>query len=208
MIMGTQTDNQLKHPVTSNLPQSLIDRCIALSEEHNKPHFIFDYATTGTILKKSKSDSEVRNNTIEMLDTDSVDGYYIDDGSFFEIMPSRRAQWDSETRSENQYERYKCVIDFIRSLGFEPSENNLGSDYEQSFIINFQGDDIGHQYTIRQQPNFFIKIFSYNYRNDALIKEIYNGFFSRSGILNALKQDSPSLYTLIIRDTILEEILK
>ena len=118
-------------------------------------------------------------------------------------MPSRFSYYDTETKLKCRYEKYSFVLDFLKSLGFEPSEFNLGPEMEQSYILELrEGEDI-EKFIIRLQPNLFMKLI--HMRDD--FNTLYNGFFSKTNIFEAFMNVNSYLPLNYIRDTKIKDIL-
>jgi hypothetical protein len=95
------------------------------------------------------------------------------------------------------------VLDFLKSLGFEPSEFNLGPEMEQSYILELrEGEDI-EKFIVRLQPNLFMKLI--HMRDD--FNTLYNGFFSKTNIFEAFDKHSGNLSKILVRDTKIKDIL-
>ena len=110
----------------SLIPTSLIDECNKLAEENSETYFIFDNSTTLSIRKRlGGSKEEKRDISLDQILNESKP-YFISDISEFSKLPSRMSYYDTETRLTSQYERSYLVMDFFKSLGYEPSENNFG----------------------------------------------------------------------------------
>jgi len=120
------------------------------------------------------------------------------------MMPSRFSYYDTETKLKCRYEKYSFVKKFIESLGFEPSEFNLGPEMEQAYILELRENDEIEKFIIRLQPNLFLKLIV---QKEGFLHTIYNGFFSKRKIFDAMDQHSGNLSKILIRDAKLKNIL-
>jgi hypothetical protein len=128
------------------------------------------------------------------------DTYHIGSEMYFKELPSRFSYYDTETKEIDRYKKYKMMTDYIESLGFSPNiEFNFGPEYEQSYTLKIK--DI--QLIVRIRPNLFLTIQVWN---ELGVRLIYDAFFSRSKILQALKSEHEDFIS-IIRDLKLDIIL-
>ena len=118
-------------------------------------------------------------------------------------MPSRFSYYDTETKLKCRYEKYSFVLDFIKSLGFEPSEFNFGPEMEQAYILDLREGEESEKFIIRLQPNLFLKLI--HMKDD--FNTIYNGFFSRTKIFEAIDKHSGNLSKILVRDAKIKDIL-
>ncbi len=188
----------------SEIPQELIDECEELSLKNDDIYFIFDSNTTSTIKSRlSSSKSERRDNLIDSII--DVDAYYIGNDVDFINLPSRFSYYDTETKLVGRYKRYQFVVDFFLKLGFTPSQSNFGPEFEQSFIFEmYEGSLFKQKIVVRIQPNLFIKMSIQDFDS---LNNVYIGFFSKGGIYKSLSEYSHELYTGILRDAKLEDLL-
>ena len=156
----------------SKIPQTLIDECENLAILEDNIKFIFI----------------------------NEDGYYIGGIEEFDIFPSRFFLYDTETKMFDKYARYEYVVDFFKKIGFIPSRNNLGYEYEQVFYIETDDD----YYIIRLKPNLFLKIEHTNIMYDPVL--LYYGFFIKNIILNGLLYINPS-FKSAIRDIKIDSLI-
>jgi hypothetical protein len=206
---GTKPDGYVEDLDTlivedSEIPQELIDECEDLSIKNDNIYFIFDSNTSSTIKSRlSSTKSEKRDNLIDSII--DVDAYYIGADVEFINLPSRLSYYDTETKLVGRYKRYQFVVDFFTKLGFIPSISNFGPEFEQSFIYEmFEGSLFKQKIVVRIQPNLFIKM---SIQDHQTLGNVYSGFFSKSGIYKSLSEYSHDLYTSILRDAKLEDIL-
>jgi hypothetical protein len=68
----------------------------------------------------------------------------------------------------------------------------------------FEGSLFKQKIVVRIQPNLFIKM---SIQDHQTLGNVYSGFFSKSGIYKSLSEYSHDLYTSILRDAKLEDIL-
>lgn len=194
----------------SEIPQYLIDECDELSNTNDKTYFIFDKSVSSSIkLNYNPNKETIRDIKIDEI-LEDTGKYHIDDELGFKDLPSRFSYYDTETKLSDRYVRYKFVLDFIKKLGFIPSEFNLGPEYEQSYsleinyILNKQNVALGeyiHKYILRLRPNLFISIISDN-------SFVYDTFFNKNKIINVLNETCPIEFKSVIRDIKIEEIMK
>lgn len=168
----------------SEIPKEFIDKCELLSEETGETYFIFDTLISNRISK------------IELEDT-----YHIGTGLDFIGLPSRFSYYDTETKIVDRYKKYDYVTDFIKKLGFIPTTNNLGFEYEQSYTYEFSDGDGFEKFIIRLQPNLFLKIL---YQSSEKYDTVFNGFFNKLKINNIIKTFASDA---MIRDSKLSQIL-
>jgi hypothetical protein len=206
---GTKPDGYVEDLDTlsvenSEIPQELIDECEDLSIKNDDIYFIFDSNTSSTIKSRlSSTKSEKRDNLIDSII--DVEAYYIGTDVEFISLPSRLSYYDTETKLVGRYKRYQFVVDFFTKLGFTPSISNFGPEFEQSFIYEmFEGSLFKQKIVVRIQPNLFIKM---SIQDHQTLGTVYIGFFSKSGIYKSLSEYSHDLYTSILRDAKLEDIL-
>ena len=189
------------------IPQHLIDECEKLTLESDMTYFIFDKNETNTINLKLRPNKETeRDIKIDELIGGDFHIGTIDD---FNDMPSRLAAYDTETKLVGRYDRYRLVVNLLTKLGFEPSINNFGPEFEQTFTLSIANDgQNGEFWLVRLQPNLFlsVKYSSYN-ESQASHIEVFNGFFNQSQIIYSLSKSSNSLIG-ITRDVKLEGILE
>lgn len=193
----------------SEVPQSLIDECNSLSEINDKTYFIFDRSVSSSIkLKYNPNKETARDIKIDQILEDES-RYHIDDELGFKDLPSRFSYYDTETKLTDRYVRYNFVLDFIKKLGFIPSEFNFGPEYEQSYTLevnytlntNLAVGEYVHKYILRLRPNLFISIIS----DDSYV---YNTFFNKNKIIKVLSDTCPIEFKSVIRDIKIEEIIK
>lgn len=205
---GTKPDGYVEDLDTlsvenSEIPQELIDECEDLSIKNDDIYFIFDSNTSSTIKSRLSTKSEKRDNLIDSII--DVEAYYIGTDVEFISLPSRLSYYDTETKLVGRYKRYQFVVDFFTKLGFIPSISNFGPEFEQSFIYEmFEGSLFKKKIVVRIQPNLFIKM---SIQDHQTLGNVYSGFFSKSGIYKSLSEYSHDLYTSILRDAKLEDIL-
>lgn len=184
----------------SEIDKLLIDECERLSIENDEIYFLFDTKLSSFINKRNaKSKEDKRDNVISELLENSH--YHIGTELDFKEMPSRFSYYDTETKLTCRYEKYKLVVDFLNSLGFQPSETNLGQEMEQSFILEC---DNSLKIIIRIQPNLLLKIIT---QNEGGINTVYNGFFSKAKIYESFTKESNNELKVTIRDSKIKNIL-
>ena len=183
----------------SEVPQDLIDQCEKASESFGETYFIFDNSVSN-FLKSRYMDDKSLNREIkidEILGHDEK--FHIGSETYFREMPSRFSYYDTETKECNRYKKYNIVIDFIKSLGFSPSEFNLGPEFDQSFT--FKHEDIN--LILRLKPNLFLTIQD-GFTDSFHPNNIFDGFFSKSKIFKAVTDRIP---IDVIRGLKLKEII-
>jgi hypothetical protein len=186
----------------SEIDQFFIDECEKRAEETGEIHFLFDTKISHLIKRKNilNKEDQRESDLSRLLENET---YHIGTEIDFNMMPSRFSYYDTETKLKCRYEKYSFVLDFLKSLGFEPSEFNLGPEMEQSFILELRkGEDI-EKFIIRLQPNLFMKLM--HMRDD--FNTIYNGFFSKTNIFEAFDKHSGNLSKILVRDTKIKDIL-
>ena len=186
----------------SEIDQYFIDECEKRAEETGETHFLFDTKLSHFVKRKNILNKEDRRESdlSELLENDA---YHIGTEMDFNQMPSRFSYYDTETKLKCRYKKYSFVLDFIKSLGFEPSEFNYGPEMEQAYILELREDKYVEKFIIRLQPNLFIKII--HMRDD--FNTIYNGFFSKKYIFEAFDKHSGNLSKILVRDTKIKDIL-
>ena len=186
----------------SEIDQYFIDECEKRSEETGEIHFLFDTKLSHFVKKKNILNKEDRRESdlSELLENDA---YHIGTEIDFNQMPSRFSYYDTETKLKCRYEKYSFVLDFIKSLGFEPSEFNLGPEMEQAYILDLREGEESEKFIIRLQPNLFLKLI--HMKDD--FNTIYNGFFSRTKIFEAIDKHSGNLSKILVRDAKIKDIL-
>ena len=157
----------------SEIDQCFIDECGKRAEETGETHFLFDTKLSHLVKRKNILNKEDRRESdiSELLENDA---YHIGTEIDFNMMPSRFSYYDTETKLKCRYEKYSFVLDFIKSLGFEPSEFNFGPEMEQAYILDLREGEESEKFIIRLQPNLFLKLI--HMKDD--FNTIYNGFFS------------------------------
>jgi hypothetical protein len=186
----------------SEIDQFFIDECEKRAEETGEIHFLFDTKISHLIKRKNILNKEDQReyDLSRLLENET---YHIGTEIDFNMMPSRFSYYDTETKLKCRYEKYSFVLDFLKSLGFEPSEFNLGPEMEQSYILELrEGEDI-EKFIIRLQPNLFMKLI--HMRDD--FNTIYNGFFSKTNIFETFDKHSGNLSKILVRDTKIKDIL-
>ena len=186
----------------SEIEQYFIDECEKRAEETGEIHFLFDTKLSHLIKRKNILNKEDRRESdlSELLENDA---YHIGTEMYFNQMPSRFSYYDTETKLKCRYEKYSLVLDFIKSLGFEPSEFNFGPEMEQAYILDLREGEESEKLIVRLQPNLFLKIL--HMKDD--FNTIYNGFFSRTKIFEAIDKHSGNLSKILIRDAKIKDIL-
>jgi len=186
----------------SEIDQYFIDECEKRAEETGEIHFLFDTKLSHFVKKKNILNKEDRRESdlSELLENDV---YHIGTEIDFNQMPSRFSYYDTETKLKCRYEKYSFVLDFIKSLGFEPSEFNFGPEMEQAYILELREDKYVEKFIIRLQPNLFLKLI--HMKDD--FNTIYNGFFSKTKIFEAIDKQSGILSKVLIRDAKIKDIL-
>ena len=175
----------------SEIEQHFIDECDRLAEETGETHFLFDtklshFIKRKDIFKKEESD-------LSQLE----EAYHIGTEIDFGTMPSRFSYYDTETKLKDRYEKYAFATRFIESLHFVASEFNLGSEMEQSYILELREGEDMEKFIIRLQPNLFLKIM--HVRDD--FNTIYSGFFSKRKMFESIDKHSGKLSKILIRDS-------
>lgn len=180
-----------------NIPEEIIKECELLSQTDGRTRFIFDKSMKNEIDKFFATEDEIRDITIESVL--SVSDFYISDEEEFEIMPSRFASYDTETKLTCHWSKHRLVIDWLKKIGFEPGLSNLGPEMEQSFVFS----DSNCKCIFRIQPNVFVNL-SFD---DGLTRSYHSFFFNKSKIIELLKDKFSDNLVRVIRDIKLEEIL-
>jgi len=185
----------------SEIDQYFIDECEKRAEETVEIHFLFDTKLSHLVKRKNILNKEDRRESdiSELLENDA---YHIGTEMDFNMMPSRFSYYDTETKLKCRYEKYSLVVDFIKSLGFEPSEFNLGPEMEQAYILELREDEYVEKFIVRLQPNLFLKLI--HMKDD--FNTIYNGFFSKTKIFEAIDKQSGILSKVLI-STKIKDIL-
>jgi hypothetical protein len=181
-----------------SISEEMIELCNEMSVEDNKTYFIFDKGITDAISYTKMKKDEIRDSKIDKIISDN-ELYYIDDEIGFKDLPSRFSFYDTVTKSSDRYERYSFVIDFIKSLGFTNSMNNLGLEMEQSYLF-VNGREL---YRLIIKPNMFIILSKMEDNYNVM----YSGFFNKGEILHALLKSNETFWSPLIRDFKLIDIL-
>lgn len=186
----------------SEIDQYFIDECEKRAEDTGKTHFLFDTKLSHVIKRKMiRNKEDKREATLsEILDSGP---YHIGTEIDFNDMPSRFSYYDTETKLKDRYEKYALVVDFLKTMGFEPSEMNLGQEMEQAYILYLREGEEYEKFIVRLQPNLFLKLIVE--KDD--FRTIYNGFFSKSKIFEAIDSHSGDLVKVLIRDAKIKNIL-
>jgi len=205
---GSKPDGHVEEESTftyerAEIEQYFIDECEKRSEETGETHFLFDTKLSHLVKRKNILNKEDRRESdlSELLENEV---YHIGTEMDFNMMPSRFSYYDTETKLKCRYEKYSFVLDFIKSLGFEASEFNFGPEMEQSYILHLKEGDEQEKFVVRLQPNLFLKLIVHD---DNGFTTIYNGFFSKSKIFEAIDKHSGNLSKVLIRDAKLKNIL-
>ena len=191
------------------IEQHFIDECEKRANETGETHFLFDTKLSHLIKRKSIVDKEDKRESdlSEILESEV---YHIGTEMDFNMMPSRCSYYDTETQLKCRYEKYTLVVNFLKSLGFKPSEFNLGPEMEQSYILDIREDESLHikeKFIIRIKPNLFLKVIYQNFDKYFGSNTIYNGFFSKKKIFEAFDEVSDNITKILIRDAKIEDIL-
>jgi len=186
----------------TEVPQKLIDDCNKLSSETGEIYFIFDSNMSNKISNYYSDKEEKREANIDLILSDDV--FHIGSEIHFRELPSRFSYYDTEIRLTDRYKRYDYVVNFLKSLKFEPSFSNVGREFEQSYLLELFEFDKLFKFIIRVSPNLFIKII---FSGEDGQKITYEGFFNKSRIVKSLQDNCPMSYKKIIRDKKIEEII-
>ena len=204
---GSKPDGHVEEESTfiyerSEIDQYFIDECEKRAEETGETHFLFDTKLSHLVKKKNILNKEDRRESdlSELLESEA---YHIGTEMDFNQMPSRFSYYDTETKLKCRYQKYSSVLDFIKSLGFEASEFNFGPEMEQAYILHLREGETQEKFIIRLQPNLFLKLI--HMRDD--FNTIYNGFFSKTKIFEAIDKHSGILSKVLIRDAKIKDIL-
>lgn len=186
----------------SDIDQYFIDECEKRAEETGEIHFLFDTKLSHFVKRKNILNKEDRRESdlSELLENEA---YHIGTEMDFNMMPSRFSYYDTETKLKCRYEKYSFVVKFIKSLGFEPSEFNLGPEMEQSYILDLKEGEESEKFIVRLQPNLFMKLL--HMKDD--FNTIYNGFFSKTKIFESIDKYSGHLSKILVRDAKIKDIL-
>jgi len=181
-----------------DIPEKLILECEERAED-GETYFIFDNEITDSINYSKMAKDKIRDSKIDrILDVDDND-YYISSEDGFKTLPSRFSFYDTETKSSDRYERYSILTDFIKKIGFEKSSSNLGLEMEQSFIIMNKFET----WKLLVQPNMFVRLL---HIEPGFSVGLYEGFFHKAKILQALSDSNEDFFKSLIRDLKLEVI--
>ena len=186
----------------SEIDQYFIDECEKRAEETGETHFLFDTKLSHFVKRKNILNKEDKRES-ELSELLENDAYHIGTEMDFNQMPSRFSYYDTETKLKCRYEKYSFVLDFIKSLGFEPSEFNYGPEMEQAYILELREAEYVEKFIIRLQPNLFLKLI--HMRDD--FNTLYNGFFSKRKMFEAIDKHSGNLSKILIRDAKIKTIL-
>lgn len=205
---GSKPDGHVEQETTfsyerSEIEEYFIEECEKRAEETGETHFLFDTKLSHFVKRKNILNKEDRRE-YELSELLESDAYHIGTEMDFNMMPSRFSYYDTETKLKCRYEKYSFVLDFIKSIGFEGSEFNFGPEMEQSYILHLKEGGEEEKFVVRLQPNLFLKIIVHD---DNGFTTIYNGFFSKSKIFEAIDKHSGILSKVLIRDAKLKNIL-
>ena len=186
----------------SEIPKELIDMCETLSIEKGETYFIFDKSISNIVKSRYiNNKEEKREILLDNIISDS-DKYHIGSEIHFREMPSRFSYYDTEIKLTDRLLKYKFVTDFLNTIGFIPNrEFNFGPDMDQSYNLVIYNKT----YITRLKPNLFLSIQS-GFNDTSHPNIIFDGFFSKSKIIDSLNRDSPN-FKEIIRDIKLNIIL-
>jgi hypothetical protein len=179
-----------------HIPEELIEECERLSEQTNGVHFIFDtYSQNWIETTKYVNKDEQREYILGKVfdDEEEVERLPLCIGCLSDLkdMPSRFIYYDTETKQTDKYKRYKYVTDFLVKIGFEPSENNLGQEYEQVFYLMEKIENGEVKVNLRINQNLLINL---SYTKTHYVSggtsggtgNVYSGFFTKEKVLNSL----------------------
>lgn len=210
MILGKRVDE---------VPIELIQECERLAELKGGVYFIFDtYSRNYIESSKFVDKSEKREYIFDKLFDQKYEEQllYIGDENELKELPSRYIYYDTETKQTDRYKRYQVALDFLKRIGFEPSENNLGMEYEQVFRMNEIYEDTEVSVEIRINQNLIIKT---SYSRSTKTGAGYSGeagpmshgvFFREKRImetLNRVKWSNPNFMKQKIRDVVIQTLL-
>jgi hypothetical protein len=210
MILGKRVDE---------VPIELIQECERLSELKGRVYFIFDtysrnYIESSKFVDKSEKREYIFDELFDQKDEDQL--LYIGDENDLNELPSRYIYYDTETKQTDRYKRYQVALDFLKRIGFEPSENNLGMEYEQVFRMIEIYEDTEVSVEIRINQNLLIKT---SYSRSTKTSAGYSGesgpmnygvFFREKRImetLNRVKWSNPNFMKQRIRDIVIQSLL-
>lgn len=186
---------------SSEIPHDLINECERLSSENDETYFIFDNSISDLINNRYLSNKQDKREILIDQLINKNEKYHIGTEMYFREMPSRFSYYDTETKQIDRYKKYKILTNFLDTLGFQSNrEFNFGPEYDQSYTLSIEDKS----FIVRIKPNLFLSI-QCGFRNDHP-NNIFDGFFSRSRIVESLKKESPD-FTQIIRDIKLDIIL-
>jgi hypothetical protein len=193
----------------ADIPQDLIDKCESSALLTGETYFIFDSLITKKVIANSSSREEKLAFLTGELDQELEkykETYHIGDIQFFDGFPSRLSYYDTETKLTCRYKKVDLVIEYLDKLGFTKSQFNYGAEFEQSFYIEIRDEDnkFIEKFIVRLQPNLFLKVIHCDENNTT----IYNGFFNREKILNAISKKSIVGYKCIMRNVKIEKLLQ
>lgn len=206
MILGKRVDE---------VPIELIQECERLAELKGGVYFIFDtYSRNYIESSKFVDKSEKREYIFDKKDEEEL--LYIGDENDLNELSSRYIYYDTETKQTDRYKRYQVALDFLKRIGFEPSENNLGMEYEQVFRMNEIYEDTEVSVEIRINQNLLVKT---SYSRSTKTSAGYSGeagpmnhgvFFREKRImetLNRVKWSNPNFMKQKIRDVVIQTLL-
>jgi hypothetical protein len=186
----------------TDIKQSLIEECEELSIKNNKTYFIFDDMVSNRIEVNNNITTEMTRNEKLNLLLDEEDSYHIGTEDDFRGLPSRYSYYDTETKLIGRYRRYDFVTTYLSKIGFTPVITNLGTEYEQSYLIEL----VDEKFICRLRPNLFLKIIYQNsYFSDCEQKTIFEGFFKKTEIFEIMKSVAGTSFA---RDLKLSQILE
>ena len=89
-------------------------------------------------------------------------------------MPSRFIYYDTETKQTDKYKRHKHVTDFLIKIGFIPSENNLGQEYEQVFYLKEKIENGDVNVNLRINQNLLINLYGPSKKTQKSLASVMN----------------------------------
>jgi hypothetical protein len=119
--------------------------------------------------------------------------------------PSRMSVYDTYFKETNQDRRRDSVYRIISKMGFGPSVNNLGHNFEQNFLKDIHISGVHTLMNLRLKPNLLAIIDFIDDETSSKV-DIFRGFFIPEQVIESLKFKIDLEH--IIREMKIEKIME
>jgi hypothetical protein len=119
--------------------------------------------------------------------------------------PSRMTVYDTYFKETNQDRRRDSVYRIISKIGFGPSVNNLGHNFEQNFLKDIHISGNHTLMNLRLKPNLLTVIDFIDDETSSIV-DIFRGFFIPDEVIESLKVKIDLEH--IIREIKIEKIME